>query len=317
MMWIKKDLIFCAKGQFDWMSCYTTPVATIELKSKFRIYFSTRSKPDINGNFISNCSFIDVDKKNPNKVLYIHDKLIIETGGPGSFDEFGIMVAKPVIYNEKVYLYYMGWQRLCNQTAPYQVMLGLAISEDDGLTFKKISKGPIMGIDTIDPISIGNISVLIEDDVWKMWYTSYTRWEFGGIKPAPEYEIKYAESKDGIIWNKLNIICIPEEENGGVATPSVLNYNGIYHMWFGYRPPFDQDGNVHAYKIGYASSSDGKIWTRNDSKSGISISKNGWDSEMVCYPHILKLKDEFIMFYCGNGFGYSGFGYATIKNLIS
>ena len=313
MKWNKIGHIFKANGQREWMNCYTTPIAGIVLESKIRMYFSTRSTPDAEGNFISNCSFIDVDKNDPEKVLYIHDKTLIELGEPGAFDEFGIMVAKPVIHDNKVYLYYMGWQRLCNKTAPYQVMLGLAISEDDGLTFKKVSRGPLIGIDHIDPISIGNVSVMIEDGLWKMWYTTFTKWEFGGIKPTPEYEIKYAESNDGINWNKSNIVCIAEDENGGIATPSVLKENGIYHMWFGYRPPFDEDGNVHGYKIGYASSVDGKEWKRDDANSGIDMSESGWDSEMVCYPHVLKINYNYQMFYCGNGFGFEGFGYANLE----
>ena len=42
------------------------------------------------------------------------------------------------------------------------------------------------------------------------------------------------------------------------------------------------------------------------------MSENGWDSEMVCYPHILKIDGKYQMFYCGNGFGFEGFGYAEL-----
>lgn len=312
MNWEKKGHIFKANGQYDWMNCYTTPLAAIVLDNVIRIYFSTRSLPDENGNFISNAGFIDVDKKDPSKVVYVHDKPLIPLGKPGHFDEFGVMVAKPVIHEEKIYMYYMGWQRLSNETVPYQVMLGLAISEDNGKTFTKATEGPVLGIDYIDPISIGNVSVMIEDGIWKMWYTTFTRWGVGGVKPTPEYNIKYAESKDGIRWEKTGIVAVDEDEKGGVATPSVIKIDDTYHMWFGYRPAFDTEGKIHGYKIGYASSSDGKHWIRNDEQSGIDCGIKSWDSEMVCYPHIVEVDGKYVMFYCGNGFGYEGFGYAEL-----
>ena len=34
---------------------------------------------------------------------------------------------------------------------------------------------------------------------------------------------------------------------------------------------------------------------------------------MLCYPHLIELDDKIIMFYCGNGFGVSGMGYASIN----
>lgn len=312
MKWIKKGHIFKPNGEIEWMNSHTTPIAVIELENKIRIFFSTRSIADKNKNFISKASFIDVKKDNPTEIIYTHNKPIIELGGIGFFDEFGIMIAKPVIFANKLYMYYMGWQRLSGETAPYQVMLGLAISEDWGYSFNKVSNGPIISIDSIDPISIGNVSVILERGTWKMWYTSYTHWEINGIKPTPEYNIKYAESLDGINWNKTGIICIEEDKNGGVATPTVIKIGDKYHMWFGYRPPYKPDGSVSGYSIGYATSIDGKIWDRNDNLAGINCSNQGWDSEMICYPHVVRVDNKLLMFYCGNGFGESGFGYAEL-----
>ena len=35
---------------------------------------------------------------------------------------------------------------------------------------------------------------------------------------------------------------------------------------------------------------------------------------MICYPNVIKVKDKLYMFYNGNGFGQSGFGYAELEN---
>jgi hypothetical protein len=54
-------------------------------------------------------------------------------------------------------------------------------------------------------------------------------------------------------------------------------------------------------------------WKRDDSQAGIDVSESGWDSDMICYPHIAKINDKYVMFYCGNNFGQDGFGYAELQ----
>ena len=50
-------------------------------------------------------------------------------------------------------------------------------------------------------------------------------------------------------------------------------------------------------------------------KSGIDVSKDGWDSEMLCYPHVFKCDDNIFMLYNGNQFGRYGFGLAVLDRL--
>lgn len=313
MKWIKKGFIFKAENQSPFMCIYASPVAALPLKNIIRIFFSSRSNLDKDGNYISYPTYIDVDKKDPTKILNINKKPIIALGKPGRFDENGILLAKYLIFNEKIYMYYMGWQRLSSKKTPYQVLLGLAISSDNGNTFKKVSEGPILGMDYHDPISIGNVDFLIKDSIIHMYYTSFSEWENNGIKATPSYNIKHATSSDGIFWQKDGKIIIAEDKNGGVATPSVFEYNGKYIMLFGYRKPYDENNLIGKYRIGYAESNDLINWTRDDSKAGIDVSESGWDSEMVCYPHVVKVDDKYLMFYCGNGFGQLGFGYAELE----
>jgi len=57
-----------------------------------------------------------------------------------------------------------------------------------------------------------------------------------------------------------------------------------------------------------------KDWNREDEKAGIDVSKEGWDSKMIAYPYIVKTSNKVLMFYNGNGFGTSGFGYAYLES---
>ena len=82
-------------------------------------------------------------------------------------------------------------------------------------------------------------------------------------------------------------------------------------MWFSYRTSKDYRGGDGSYKMGYATSPDGMTWQRNDAMAGITTSDKGWDSEMIAYPYIVDTPHGRYMFYNGNGFGASGFGYAV------
>lgn len=316
MMWNKKGLVFKVAKNYDWMYSHTTPISALCMEDRIRVYFATRNKVDEKGNYVSISTFIDLDIDNPLKIIEIHSTPLLSLGDYGCFDEFGVMVTDVINNSENTLMYYAGWQRLGGGTAPYQVMLGLGYSIDSGNTFEKPFKGPILGIDTFDHISIGNVAVLKENSsFYRMYYTSLTDWDTKGIKPSYEYRINYAESNDGISWTKKGLTCVDIVNGFGVATPCVLKEGNIYHMWYGYRKRYDEDGSIGKYRIGYSYSFNGIDWIRADEKAGIGLSNMGWDSEMICYPSVIKVKDKYLMFYCGNGFGKDGFGYAECESL--
>ena len=49
-----------------------------------------------------------------------------------------------------------------------------------------------------------------------------------------------------------------------------------------------------------------------DDTVGIDVSDNvsGWDHEMICYASVIDCSSARLLFYNGNGFGRSGFGFA-------
>ena len=68
-----------------------------------------------------------------------------------------------------------------------------------------------------------------------------------------------------------------------------------------------------AYRLGYAESSDGLAWRRNDAAAGIDRSAEGWDAEMIEYSSVVAHRGEHYLLYNGNGFGRSGFGLAVLQ----
>jgi hypothetical protein len=123
----------------------------------------------------------------------------------------------------------------------------------------------------------------------------------------PKYNIKYAESIDGIHWKREGMISVDYQYPGEsrVSRASVIKEGGLYKMWYCYA--IGEGG----YKIGYGESEDGFRFHRRDEEAGIGLSEKGWDSEMLCYPFVFQHKGTKYMLYCGNGYGRTGFGYAT------
>jgi hypothetical protein len=308
MLWIKKGLVFKPDHNYDWMVSHASlPIANILDDQRLRIYFGVR---DREGRSLT--TFMDVLANDPQKIIGLHDEPILPLGKLGTFDDNGIMPSWLVNYGQEKYLYYIGWNP--QVTVAYRLSIGLAISTDGGTSFVKYSEGPICDRD-LDEIYFNTAPcVLIDNGVWRMWYISCTGWQIVNQHPEPSYHVKYAESTDGIHWRKTGHVCIDYDEfTKAIGRPCVYRDSRIYKMFYSYRliDSYRTDPEF-SYRIGYAESSDGINWTRKDNEVGITRSEEGWDSEMMEYCHICHCNDKTYLFYNGNGFGKSGFGYAVL-----
>jgi hypothetical protein len=312
MNWKKKGLIYLPDKSMSWSLTHAqVPVPDyIESENIIRIYFSTRNSLNQ-----SQITFIEVDADNPKKILYISDKPLLEMGKAGTFDDCGTMPSWIVDNASEKYLYYIGWN--VRNTVPYHNSVGLAISKDGGRTFEKFSEGPLWDRDYIEPYFSASSCVLKENGLWKNWYLSCTEYRNINGKIEPRYHLKYAESADGINWKRNGTIAIDykNEEEAGIVKASVLKENNKYRMWYSFRNFVNyRTDTKNSYKIGYAESENGVNWLRMDDSAGIDVSESGWDKDMIAYPHVIQVKNKLLMFYNGNGFGQSGFGYAELLN---
>ena len=124
-----------------------------------------------------------------------------------------------------------------------------------------------------------------------------------------------ATSTDGAQWHRINrdLIDSRVEEDEAQASPDVFHSNGSYHMFFCYRRSEDFRNRQNGYRIGYAWSTNLVDWVRDDSLAGIDVSADGWDSEMVSYPHVFEVDGRTYMAYLGNQVGRHGFGLAELE----
>jgi hypothetical protein len=309
--WRKGGRIFVADGRYDWMESYAQCPCVLVLPQRLRIYYTCRPKPDASGQFISYTSFIDVDKREPSRILHVHDRPVLTPGGLGEFDQFGAMPGCVLRTGSNVRLYYVGWSR--THGVPYDAAIGLAVSRDDGVTFERHARGPIMAKTPLEPFLQGSSSVVLHDGIFHTIYLSGTEWIATENSAEPIYLLMHATSTDGIHWVRDGKPCVPTlSAKECQASPSLIRRDNQWHLWFSYRRGVDFRNADGGYRIGYAVSEDLTNWFRDDGRSDLDRSESGWDSEMVCYPCVIDVDGMLHMFYSGNYFGRDGFGYARL-----
>lgn len=274
----------------------------IVINGRIRVYFASK---DVNGYGRIGCVCLGIN--DPHRILNIGREPVLDLGELGAFDDCGVVPNSVVEFSGRTYLYYQGFQR--TERVPYLTFTGLAIGDAAGEKFEKCSRTPIMDRTDDEPFIRSTPCVLREHAIWKMWYVSTVNWTEDEHGIHYLCVIRYATSPDGIEWKTNEAVCLeprlPDEY--AVGRPAVI-YDGLkYRMWYSIR------SFTKLYRIGYAESVDGVAWERKDQLAGIDESRDGWDSEMICYPSVLSVSDRRLMFYNGNGRGISGFGYAILE----
>ena len=300
MIWEKKGLIYCPNGEHEWeIDTFMTPQPILMNDDIIRIYGGVRDKEGR-----SRIKYIDVSAENPKKILKISDKVCLDLGNRGCFDDNGMILGDVLNVNGKIYMYYVGFQHV--QHVKFMAFSGVAISSDGGENFKRLKETPIM--DRSEQGRYGRCihNVIYDEGIFKIYYTVINSWKnIGGID-YPSYNIWYTESKDGVtISNQDKTMCVDvNEDEYRIGRPKV------YKTEFGWEMYYTRDFISKDYVVGYAVSKDGIHWTRKDNENRLDKSKDGWDSEMACYSVKLECKGNCYMFYSGNGMGKTGVGYA-------
>jgi hypothetical protein len=185
----------------------------------------------------------------------------------------------------------MGWQQ--KQGHHWRGDIG-RINLSDG----KISM--LLGVNEEDKVSLSYPHVMFDEGVYKMWYGSTESWTSDNGEMI--HTIKYATSNDCKQWHCHGTV-VPYELGVAQAFLSHVCINLIKDIRCGF---LIGEEMVYLIGIGYAFSDNGKDWKM--SQSNLTVSGEGWDSDMVCYPHVFKHKNNLFMLYNGNRYGINGFG---------
>jgi predicted GH43/DUF377 family glycosyl hydrolase len=274
----------------SWLKEFAQAPATLLFDDFVRVYFSCRPLADANGQYVSYSAYVDLDRGDLFKLRHIAERPILELGGLGEFDEFGIYPVSVIRYGDEVRAYYAGWTRC--ESVPFNTAIGVAISRDSGKTFVKLGNGPVLSYSPDEPFVLSGPKIRRFNGLWYLWY---------------------------IAWSRLNKDLIESrvEPDEAQASPDVFYANGRYHMFFCYRHSSRFRGREYGYRIGYASSNNLTDWVRDDTNAGIDVSDAGWDAEMVSYPHVFEVDGKTYLAYLGDQVGRHGFGLAVLDGTLA
>ncbi len=169
----------------------------------------------------------------------------------------------------------------------------------------------------------GSVWVFFEEGTFRMYYTAIGHYferpsgvETGHGDLIPEIGIAYAESQDGIHWEKPFDDLVVRPRGFAVSPyeyicskPCVVREGDGYILWvntFG-----------TAYRVHRLFSADGIHWEwaeRVGPDGELGAGEPGaFDDHQRSYPTIVRYGDEYRCWYTGNGFGTGGIGYAVAK----
>ncbi|WPU24865.1 glycosylase [Cedecea neteri] len=313
--WKKLGKVFSPQEVTDrsWLQEFAQAPATLIYDDFVRFYFSCRPPADSNGQYVSYSAWVDVDRHNLFKILRVSTQPILALGKTGEFDEFGTYPVSVMRDGDLIRAWYAGWTRC--ESVPFNVAIGTANSVDGGETFTRVGCGPTIGYSPDEPFVMSGPKIRRFNDQWQLFYIAGRKWKKVDGRSEPVYKIRMATSEDGFEWHKHHRDLLPSvvEDDEAQASPDVFYANGKYHMFFCYRYSSNYRGKAYGYRIGYASSPNLVDWVRDDSKAGIDVSEEGWDSEMISYPHVFELDGKIYMAYLGDGVGRYGFGLAELQ----
>lgn len=303
MKFEKLGLIFKPDTNLFWQYSHAALPTALKLdENSYRIFFTSRDK--------ENKTYIGYFEWFPDKPTEIHNITktpVLRPGDPGMFDSFGVQATCIVRNAKDIYLYYLGW--VTGKPEPlFYTAIGLAISKDDGKTFQKISKAPIMERSDFDPWMVSGGTVIKNENDWKMYYISGLSFNIKDNVAESIYDVKLAESKDGIRWERKGITPFPLAENEtNISRITFVREENKLKAWF----PVKKYGQ--GYRCGYAESTDGIKFYRKDAEAGITVSDEGWDNYSIDKMEVIKHNNKYFMFYNGNSFGKDGIGLAIYE----
>lgn len=307
MRWNKLGVVWNPSGEIPWARRYATcPTPWLRASGELRLYIQCRDERGV-----GRVGYVDVDPTDPLRVLRVSSDPVLDVGAPGAFDDNGVFQTSVVRAPDgRLFMYYVGFE-LCHHIR-YRLLTGLAASTDEGETFHRLRTTPILERSPAEMHIRGGPFVRPPADGrgFRMWYVAGSRWEEIEGKQMPVYDIRYAESADGLHWPDEGRVVLPvdSQHEHGFGRPYIVQRDRRLQMFYSVRrrTPF-------AYRMGYAESDDGLHWQRQDDAMGLDVTPGAWDGESVEYAAVVDVAERTLCFYNGNDFGATGFGVAELQ----
>lgn len=306
MRWKKLGLVYGPDGRMPWAASHAmipTPVLMDDRVVRVFVTFC-----DSEG--VGRPGYVDVSAANPLDVLGVSTRPLLDIGQPGTFDENGALVCSVIpLPDGRMFMYYVGFE--LGTKIRYRLLTGLAVSSDGGETFQRHSPVPVLERSATEALFRCGPYCICEEGIFKLWYIAGSAWTDLDGKAMPVYDLRYAESHDGIHWPDQGtvLMAITRPDEHGFGRPCVVRKpDGGYRMFYSIRRR-----SLKAYRLGYAESADGRSWQRMDDSLHLDVTPESFDSDAIMYAAPIELGGRLYVFYNGNSFGRDGFAVAELE----
>jgi predicted GH43/DUF377 family glycosyl hydrolase len=304
MKWEKIGLVWRPDGSRKWALTHATcPTPIIRKNGELRVFVQSRDSENI-----GRVGFVDLDPSDPMRIIRVAKDPVLDIGRPGTFDDNGVLQTCVINIEGRLVMYYVGFE--LSRRIRYRLLTGIAVSDDEGESFKRISEVPVLDRRDGERFFRGGPFVYKEKHgSYTMIYVSGDDWININGKEMPVYDLRRISSSDGFNWSNESAVILkhdPQTEHG-FGRPYVLQENSAYKLYYSVRKK-----EPCAYRMGYAESEDGEVWLRKGDDFGLDITLGAWDSESIEYAAPIRLGNKNLVFYNGNDFGGSGFGLARL-----
>jgi len=235
---------------------------------------------------------------------------LLNLGRPGCFDDNGVVPTSVVrAADGTIHLYYVGFE-LCRGIR-YRLFTGLATSADDGATFRRHGAVPVLDRSAEELLFRCGPHVRREEGRFRMWYVAGSEWTEVDGKQVPVYDIRYAESADGIAWPEAGVPLVRTTGAGehGLGRPWVVRHAGEERLTLSVR-----DRALGGYRLGCTVRNASGRYVRDDGLVGLSPAPSGFDDRTLAYLATAETPAGLLGFYNGNDFGREGIGVVRLRD---
>jgi hypothetical protein len=302
MKWQRHGVVWRPRGDRAWARSHATcPTPLLRRDGGLRVYLQCRDDAGV-----GRITWIDLDPNDPRRVIGEATEPLLDIGAPGAFDDNGVFPTSVLRAPDgRVFLYYVGFE-LCHHIR-YRLLTGLAISADDGQTFRRTAATPVLERSDAEPHFRCGTFVRHEGGRYRMWYVAGGEWDTIAGKSVPVYDLRHAESPDGLAWPAQGEPVLPLDaaREHGFGRPWITGGAGAYEMFYSVRRR-----QPAGHRLGHARSRDGIVWHRMDDELGLSPQAGAWDGQDQCYAAPIVAAGRQWLLYNGNDFGATGVGLA-------
>ncbi len=240
---------------------------------------------------------------------------VLNPGQPGAWDEKQATAPFVLLCDTTYHMWYRGKDYTSNEGPP---SIGHATSKD-GINWEKDTlNNPVLSPGTAgswDAGYIGYQSVVFDGSIYHLWYKAWN----GKYGIDSHAQIGHATSlHPDSAWTKDPNKPVMSFGSSGswdyprVDFPRVIYIGNTYHMWY-------SGGGQFTWKIGYATSQDGRTWTKYADNPVLDWGAAGsWEDTWVGACSVILEDSTFKMWYTGgNGVWDGHIGYATAPDTFT